>query len=251
MKKSYILFIDSGIGGLSTLYETIKVLNNNYIYFADTKFVPYGSKKVSFLHKRLSEIIVKMRKKYDIKIVVLACNTATTTSIKFLRKKFPSLKIIGTEPAVKVAIDNGFKKPAVIATPQTIRHLKARFKFKFKTISCPALATCIENNLTSNTLLNNFKLNKILYNLTITTQNNDCIVLGCTHYTFIKDKLSRLINKPMFNGNQGVARKILQGCPENHKNIKVKIVISSKKSKELQKYKKILNQILAKQIKLW
>lgn len=250
MKNNTILFIDSGVGGLSTLNEVIKLTRANYIYFADTKFAPYGNKSDAFLHSRLSEIIQNHLANFDISMVVLACNTATTTSINFLRGIFPNLVIVGTEPAVKIAIDNKFKAPAIIATPQTIKHFKVQNYPSIKTIPCPNLASTIEENLINPSPINSIKLKKILCNLSSLTKNNDCIVLGCTHYPFIKHELYKLAQKPIFDGNQGIARRIHTLFAQNQQKFSVKIEISSKKPKELRKYKKILKQILAKQIKL-
>ena len=120
MENKYILFIDSGIGGLTTLAENMKHMKANYIYFADNKYVPYGSKTTDFLIERLTKIIKFFIKKFNIKIIVLACNTATTTSIFALRQRFKNLIFIGTEPAYKVAIDNKFLHPVILARPHII-----------------------------------------------------------------------------------------------------------------------------------
>ena len=101
-----ILFIDSGIGGLSTLASSYNLTQANYIYFADNKFAPYGTKSDKFLKERLSTIVNYFSKKRNISMVVLACNTATTSTIKFLREKFPNLIFVGTEPAYNIAILN-------------------------------------------------------------------------------------------------------------------------------------------------
>lgn len=250
MKKTHILFIDSGVGGLSTLSETLQLLNADYIYFADTKYAPYGNKSTKFLRSRLNDIICAMKAKYNIQIVVLACNTATTSSIAFLRECHPDLKIVGTEPALKVATDNHFSRPAVIATPQTIRCISPKLQPTFNVISHEFLASLIEENLLSPSYLNGLKLKICIYSIASQTINNDCLVLGCTHYPFIKNKLFKLVHKPILDGNQGVARKISSLTENFSLKSSVKLEISSKNTKELQKYKKILNQILAKQIKL-
>ena len=247
-KMPSILFIDSGIGGLSTLSETMKILKVNYIYFADNEFAPYGSKSDLSLRERLSLIISQTIQKYSISMVVLACNTATTSSVNFLRKKFPTLTFVGTEPACKLASDNNFNNPIVIATPRTISHI---INPKIKAISCPELASLIENKYIQNSPKSNLLLLKQLYLLKQQIQDYDCLILGCTHYSFIKHQLIKMINVPIFDGNHGVSKQIARLC--NQKLAKFptcKIILSRYNSITLQKYKKILNQILANQINL-
>lgn len=250
MQKKYILFIDSGIGGLSTLAKTIKLVNSNFIYYADNQNAPYGDKNDEFLKKRLSQIILDVSKKYQISMIVLACNTATTSSISYLRKIFNNLTIIGTEPAVKLAFDNGFKSPALIATPQTINHVDSQKTSKIKLISCRNLANIIEQTLLNPTITNYYKLLKVIYKIKSLTKGCDCLILGCTHYPFAKAMFKRIINKPIIDGNNGVAKRIYSLNKNFVPKNSVKLIISQKKLKDKQKYKKILNQILANQFNL-
>ena len=250
-KSRSILFIDSGIGGLSTLAKTSKILKANYIYFADNNYAPYGTKSDEFLNKRLSQIVSSMLNKHNISLVVLACNTATTSSIEHLRKTFPFLTFVGTEPACKIATDKNFQKPAVIATNQTINHLKTRLSSDFKLISCPMLATSVENRLLTPSPRAKFDLIKQIYFIKNQIKENDCLVLGCTHYSLIYQNFLNKLNIPIFDGNNGVAHQILKQYNQKQANFSTfKIILSSKNSTSLQKYKKILKQILANQINL-
>ena len=110
MKKEYILVVDSGIGGLSILAQMLKLFNSNIVYFADNKHCPYGSHSRAEILNFLVKIIDKIRKKYNLKIVVLACNTATTSAILHLRKKYKDLVFIGTEPALNLANQLNYKQ---------------------------------------------------------------------------------------------------------------------------------------------
>lgn len=251
MNKKYILFIDSGIGGLTTLAKTIKVYNANYLYFADNKFAPFGNKDKRFLQERLCEIVLNLSKEYNIRMVVLACNTATTSSICYLRKKFPKIVFVGTEPALKMAVDRQFLSPAIIATNRTICCLKSQKKENVSLISCENLASQIELEFFKPSIKNSFEITKSLFKISELTKNNDCIILGCTHYPLIKEKLYKLTNKPIFDGNEGVAKRILALNTNFSKKSTLKIMLSDRKGKLIQNYKKILNQILANQIKLW
>lgn len=246
-----ILFIDSGIGGLTTLAEASKLSPLNYIYFADNKFAPYGTKSTHFLKQRLFDIVCSMSKKYKLSMVVLACNTATTNTISFLRNCFPELLFIGTEPAFKVASDKNFKSPALVATKQTVKQLN-KIKLKnFSLIPHKSLASQIEDAIISNTPQSQFNLLKSIYLLKRQTKNNDCLILGCTHYIFIKEKLSSLLKLPIFDGNTGVSKQIFRNNLQNQASkSSFKIILSHKNRILSQKYKKILKQILANQINL-
>ena len=123
MKKEYSLFIDSGIGGLSTLAFTQKILKANYIYFADNKNAPYGSHTKNEILKYLTKIISNVQNKYPLKMVVLACNTATTSAVKQLRNLF-DIPIIGTEPAITLAKNNGYNHVFALTTETTKKQLK-------------------------------------------------------------------------------------------------------------------------------
>lgn len=250
MEKKYILFIDSGVGGLTTLAETMPLLCADFIFYADTKFAPYGNRSETFLKSHLKQIIIKFSTTKNLVAVVLACNTATTSSIQFLRKSFPKLIFIGTEPASKLALDKGFKSPAIIGTARTICHLKAKNNNNLSLFASKTLASLIEKNLVCPNPQNSFSLCKELYNLANLTKANNCLVLGCTHYSFIGKKLEKMTHKPVFDSNQGVSQRIYALFGNLSQKSSVKIIVSSKNLKELQKYKKILNQILAKQIKL-
>ena len=247
---SYILFIDSGLGGLTTLAETIKIHKANYLYFADTKYSPYGRKSVSFLQKRLRTIISNLSQKYHISMVVLACNTATTTSIKYLRDRFKNINFVGTEPALKLCLNQNFSHPTILATPQTINHLHTQYFDNIYQLKCNKLAKLIEQYFLYPNIQNKYLLIKNLYNIKSKISHADCLVLGCTHYSIIKKSFIHIFKTPIVDGNQGVANRIASTSTKKTAKTSVKIILSSKKQPELQKYKKILNQILANQINL-
>ena len=95
---------DSGIGGLSVLYEAMQLLpHEQFIYYADEKHVPYGEKTREEIIGYVDEIIQFMID-HDCKAIVIACNTATSAAVALMRKKY-DIPIIGMEPAVKKAVD--------------------------------------------------------------------------------------------------------------------------------------------------
>ena len=217
MNKKIGIF-DSGIGGITTYKEILKLLpNEDYIYYADSKNNPYGEKSVKEL-KRITSNIVDYLIKKDSKIIVIACNTATTNCIKYLRNKYKDINFIGTEPAIKVACDNNYKNILVIATPCTIlsnktNQLIKRFKKDNQNVylvSCTGLANAIETN--------NKKLIKELLDKYLTIYKDiDAIVLGCTHYIYIKDLIQKYYpDATILDGNIGVAKRVKYILEENN-----------------------------------
>lgn len=212
--------LDSGIGGLTTLNEIIKLLpNEDYIYYADSKNNPYGSKSDDELFTIVDKI-VKYFIDNNVKLIVIACNTATTKCIKRLREKYSNMNFVGTEPAIKVACDNNYKKTLVMATLGTISSDRTKELInnnikdneKIYLLSCDGLANAIERNNEKeidtilNKLLNNYK-----------NKNIDAIVLGCTHYPIIKDKIQSFFpNSTIIDGNIGVAKRVKQILEENN-----------------------------------
>ena len=153
MNKKIGVF-DSGIGGTTTLETMIKLLpNEDYIYYADSKNNPYGKKSDDELFNITSNIVDFLIKK-DVKLIVIACNTATTKCIKRLRSKYPNMLFVGTVPAIKVACDNDYKNTLVLATPGTIssdltKELVNNNKKEDQNIyllPCDYLANAIETN---------------------------------------------------------------------------------------------------------
>lgn len=227
MNKKIGIF-DSGIGGLTTLEEIRRILpNEDYIFYADSKNNPYGEKSIDELNTITKNIVNKLLAK-DVKLIVIACNTATTQCINYLRKEFPSMIFVGTEPAIKVACDNNYKNTLVMATPGTIssnrtHELIDNNKKEYENIylvPCDRLANAIERNdekdidLILHDNLDKYKNIKI-----------DAVVLGCTHYPIIKNKIQTFFpNSILIDGNIGVAKRVKNQLEENN-------ILSSKKEK--------------------
>ena len=219
MKRKIGVF-DSGIGGKTTLNEIIKLLpNENYIYYADSKNNPYGEKTDEELFRIVCNIVDYFIS-LDVKMIVIACNTATTRCISYLRSKYKNMIFVGTEPAVKVACDNNYKNTLVMATTLTVNSDRLNFLIEenikdnenIMLVSCDGLANAIENN-------HEDKIDFILHNLLYKYVDMDinAIVLGCTHYPLIKDKIQNMFkNSVLIDGNIGVAKRVNQLLTENN-----------------------------------
>ena len=255
MKKEYILVIDSGVGGLSVLAELCNLFPANYMYYADNKHCPYGNHTSTEITKFLMDIIDFCCLKYTIKLIILACNTATNTSIEQLRNRYPNICFVGTEPAIRLANNLGFKHILSLTTPATAEQIKYKalqnsLNIDIKTVPMTRFAANIERFLCHNTLSDGLRTKSDIYFIKNLSKNYDCLVLGCTHYALIKPFIQKFIDVPIIDGNIGIARQALKNAHKlgiKQKNLTtVKFVLSSQFSDSKQIYKKILSQILAK-----
>lgn len=209
--KRPILFFDSGVGGLSTLFECVKILpNEKFFYYADEINMPFGNKMAKALTKSIEQTISNLISQTDPKVVVLACNTASALVLQRLRMCFKDILFVGTEPAVILALKT-YKKPLVLCTKITNEHSKIlNFCKIYKNVEvfCPKnLAFLVEQNAQELKNITQF----LPKELKICATDFDCVVLGCTHYILVKKQISKYFNNiPVFDGNRGVANRLKQ-----------------------------------------
>ena len=219
MSNKPIAVFDSGVGGISVLRELYRLMpNENYIYYGDSANAPYGSREVSdvlSLSKSITDKLIAL----GAKAVVIACNTATSVAAEFLRERYKDFIIIGVEPALKPAVlAKGNSTVAVMATPITLREekfkkLMASFEDKAKIIPvpCEKLAGMIEKGVLSGT-----KLEEYIKDLFTPLGKIDSVVLGCTHYPFIKDSIKKVLGDvSVFDGGEGTARETKRRLSES------------------------------------
>jgi len=213
--KRPIGVFDSGVGGLSILKELHKLLpKENFIFIADQANVPYGEKSQSQLC-RLTSNISDFLIKNDAKLIVVACNTATCNSIGFLRKKF-AVPFVGTVPAIKTAAEKTRNKcVGIISTPSTsesgyLSDLISDHAQGVKVINmgCFGLENVVEKG-DLNSKETELLLKKFLQ--PIKTAKADAIVLGCTHYPFLKTKIKAKLgsNVKIVDSGKAVAKRTL------------------------------------------
>ena len=198
-KNGSIGVFDSGIGGITVLKEIIKVLpNENYFYYSDSKNNPYGDKNDNEVIN-ICDNIVKELINNNCKVIVIACNTASAKATKYLRNKYSNIPIIAIEPAYKMVHDFAPNKTTLImATKGTIESEKFNLLLKKynnnKTYihSCIGLADLIEQG-------NIREIEEYLEkNLGEYKDKVENVVLGCTHYPLIKDKIENVLGKISF-----------------------------------------------------
>jgi len=221
-KELPIGFMDSGLGGLSVLIEAVREMpSEDFLYFGDSANAPYGTKSQEEI-KRLTYDVVRMLLKRGIKGLAVACNTATSAAVRSLRGDYPALPIVGIEPAIKPAVEkNKGGRIIVLATPMTIaqekyRKLVERYKGDTDLVSvpCPGLMEFVEEgDLNGPDLERYFEEHLERY----LTPDTETIVLGCTHYPFIRDRLREYLKNDgidIIDGSLGTARELKRRLSE-------------------------------------
>ena len=182
---------DSGRGGTTVMSAIQQLLpSEDYFYIADSEHCPYGEKSDSELYR------------------------ITVRCIQKLRRDYPSIRFIGTEPAIKLATTTGAHEILVLATPGTIAsertlsliHDYATPAQHFTLLPCPGLADTIEHYLDTAPDRIDIKLAE-LFRAPLPTP--DLVVLGCTHYPLIISHLKKYFPTAKFiDGGEGVAREV-------------------------------------------
>jgi glutamate racemase len=214
-KEKPIGFFDSGVGGLSVLKESLRVLpNEDFVYFGDSINAPYGTKDVNEVRKLTFNAVDFLLEK-GVKAVVIACNTATSAAIDELREKYRDIPIIGIEPALKPAVEISRGKSIIImATPMTLTEKKfsklmEQYKKEVDIISlpCAGLVEFIENGIIEGEQIESYLREKLKEFMHLEVA---AIVLGCTHYPFIKNELIKIVGEKTFiiDGSVGTVNQL-------------------------------------------
>ena len=193
---------DSGVGGLSVLrHIRAQLPHENLIYLADSGYAPYGAKPEHVVAER-SVAVAQFLVAQGAKALVVACNTATVAAIKLLRAHYPTMPIVGVEPGLKpaaAASRNG--KVAVLATDVTLAgekflllrdQVSSASNAVFLLQGCPGLVDQIE--------LGEFDSDRTqamleAYLLPLLAEGVDTVVLGCTHYPFVRVSIEGILAK--------------------------------------------------------
>jgi glutamate racemase len=200
---------DSGVGGISVLKHIHTLLpNEDLIYVADSKFAPYGNKTPEFIQERALWIADFLIGK-GAKALVVACNTATAAAVDLLRQKY-HLPIIGMEPAVKPAA--AASKTGVIGVLATSGTLKsAQFaallehygqQVEVVTQACHGLVECVERGELDSTATQDLLAS---YVQPLIAAGADTIVIGCTHYPFVRPMIENLVGEGLVLIDTGAA----------------------------------------------
>ncbi len=189
--------LDSGVGGLSVLRHLRQRLpNEDILYFADQAHIPYGPRPAEEV-RGFTAGIVRFLLRRDAKLIVVACNTASAVALDYLRQMFPTVPIVGMEPAVKPAAQTTRTgKVGVLATPVTLNShryagLMARYASNIEVFEdpCTGLVQLIEAGALDTPETRDLLQSVVRPMLSVGV---DTLVLGCTHYPFVRPLLAEI-----------------------------------------------------------
>ena len=237
MDNRPIGIFDSGLGGMTVLKELVHLMpKESFVFFGDTAHVPYGNKSPESIEK-FSISIIKFLKTHSVKLIVVACNTASAVVLNKIKKDV-DIPIIGVIEPIKFYLQNN-KTPhsvGIIGTENTINSraydkiiLSFSNKIKIYSKSCPLFVPIIEEGLESH------RITEIIareYLQTMINKKINLLILGCTHYPIIKNIIQHIltINVTIVDSAYLVANYVESFLKNNNivsdNNSKIKIYVS-------------------------
>ena len=208
-------FFDSGVGGISVLHEGMKRIEEaEFLYYADTEHVPYGTKSRKEIAGYVDKA-VEFLAEQGIDALVVACNTATSVSVRKLRSRY-EFPVVGMEPAVKLALKQEKQKRILVtATDVTVHGEKLRLLLErwdklgqADLLGLGGLVRFAEQN--------EFNGERVLSYLRSQLEGKNleeygAIVFGCTHFGYFRDSFEEIFPKGMryVDGNEGTIRRLM------------------------------------------
>jgi len=215
MNNNPIGILDSGLGGLTVWKEIVELLpHESTVYIADSFNTPYGTKtpeEIFQLSKRSVDFLIEKQAK----IIVTACNAISVSCIDLLRDTYPDISIVGTFPAVKTAVKvSKNKRIGILATTRTTTsvyqsELINQFASDCKVFKhgTDAIVPLIEKGE-----MKGVKMKKILEDVLaqFKVEGIDCLVLGCTHFPFIRDQMQEILGPGVVivDSGEAIARRV-------------------------------------------
>jgi len=207
---------DSGVGGLSVLRQIHALLpSESLLYAADTAHIPYGDKSPAYVRRRVN-VIAESLVEMGAKGLVVACNTATAAAVESLRQRF-AMPVVGMEPGVKPAVlcsrqgVVGILATEGMAHSQRMEELVKRFCHNVEAVvqPCPGLVEQVEH-----LALDTPETARLLkhYLEPLLSRGADTLVLGCTHYPFLKPLIEHLVGPgvSVIDTGPAIARRLAQ-----------------------------------------
>lgn len=237
--QSPILFLDSGIGGLSVMKAAAKLMpHQKFLYAADYAGAPYGTKSEAEIASRVPALLGRLAERYKPSLITIACNTACTIALSHVRAAL-NVPIVGTVPAIKPAsLATKTGVIGLLGTQATIRQpyidrLKNKFATDFIMLrhGAPELVHAAEAKMRGEPV--DMKIIQDAIQGLTAQEHGQCldhIIMGCTHFPLLVDELSeKAPNDIIFlDGADGIARQIkrlmiendtppaTQGTPQHH-----------------------------------
>ena len=222
-ERPTILIFDSGLGGLTVLRETVRARPDaSYLYVADDAFFPYGHHTEEEIVHRVVPLMGELITEHDPDLVVIACNTASTIVMPHLRNRY-AVPFVGTVPAIKPACAaSRTKRVSVLGTKGTVKREYTKGLIRDFAQGCDVtlvgsaeLAALAETALSGGTVSDNAILAELEPCFVgageDASQRTDTIVLACTHYPLLLDRLNRLAPWPVnwIDPAPAIARRVV------------------------------------------
>lgn len=224
-----ILVFDSGLGGLTVLREVVAARPDaHYVYVADDAFFPYGHHGEDEIIARVVPLMGELIGTHDPDIVVIACNTASTLVLSHLRAAY-SLPFVGTVPAIKPACaQSKTRRVSVLGTKGTVKREYTKALIRDFALGCevtlvgsPELASLAEAELSGSSISDGDILAELapcfVGDAADATSRTDTVVLACTHYPLLLDRMKKLAPWPVawIDPAPAIARRVsdLLGAP--------------------------------------
>ncbi len=215
MRNNPIGILDSGVGGLTVLAAIAKELpQESFVYAGDSANTPYGNKSEEEIYARASQLIEFLLTK-NVKLIVIACNTITVSCLDRLRVEYSQIPLIGTVPVVKTAaFVTKNKRIGLLSTTRT-----AKSDYQKKLIETFA-SDCIVVNLGNDEIVpliekgeeNSEEMEEVLKKALVGFQKEgiDTLVLGCTHFPFLKERMQKILGDSisLLDSGGAIARQV-------------------------------------------
>lgn len=249
-QEKHMLFMDSGIGGISILNHFLSIKSKcNIIYYADTINYPYGLRDENEIGEILYNIYLNLSFEYSIPLINIVCNTASVSALKLLRERV-NIPVVGTVPAVKPAsLITKKNRIGIIATPATVKlnYLPDLINRHAKDIEVfikgsQDLVNIVEGNYSKPERDNIMNEELSFFN----DKDIDVLVLGCTHYFFLKKEINDYFKNKVtiLDSVEGVSNRIIDlmkniECSFNKDRI---LILSKADEGTKEKYQKICSK---------
>lgn len=209
-----IAVFDSGMGGLTILSQLVNELpHESYLYYGDSAHAPYGTKLDAEIVDLMTPVVEGFLE-MGAKALVIACNTATAAAAATLRARYPDFPIIGVEPALKPAVLAHPGKHILVMATQATLHLE-KFAHLNEEWGHNAQVTTLEGTgivelIESGRAHTNDMLDRLQAIMGAYKGQVDAVVLGCTHYPFIKDEIAQTLGGSVefFDAARGTAHEL-------------------------------------------
>ena len=223
MSEKIVLFFDSGIGGLPYLdWVRNRIPCERFIYLADNKNFPLGEKTPEDIISSVSAVVGRGIGRFDPKIAVVACNTASVAALQELRRRF-DIPFVGVVPAVKPAAERSkFRRIGIFATNRTVedaytKRLIEQFAPDCEIYPYPGAETVqyVETRWLNEPCTKRLSYLKDLAGRFV-RDRIDTLVLGCTHFVYLQDELKSLLDGRMeiIDSREGVGRQVIRVLEE-------------------------------------